>query len=240
MIPERGYLTWLDLPVLGVAPIVGGRQLADGGTEWRASRPQAPPGLSTGAGTTISQRAPGHRLAAESTFQQTFSFAAQAVEADDWRHLLDVFGGTTAFTWFTEWPLVDVWRIRDDDPVRTTWQLSRWLPRDLFPSSVYPVRAAIVDVPDSPAPVGETLLTEIGSGVPGPGEILVPEGVRVEEVTTEDLAPQGPYRRLRIEYQPLYLVTLNAFESGASESGTLNFTATLLESIQKRNYRATS
>jgi len=236
---ERGPLTWTDLPILREPPYIGGRQMAGSGTEWAATPPAQPAGIPTGAGTTLRQRAPGNRLA-PAFFRQTFDFSGRAVESDDWRHLLAVEAAGDPVDWFTEWPTVDVWRIRLDDTVRTHWQLSRPIPRDLFSAAQYPVRAFVEDRQGTLTPTAAEQLTEISSGSPGAGEILIPADERVLEVVTADLAPEGPWRQLRLEFNPLYIVTLDAFDKSEARPGDLRFRMSLGEHLPPRTYRATA
>jgi hypothetical protein len=236
---EAGYLTWTSPRILRTAPVIDGRQLVDTGTDFSVRETPAPAGIATEAGTMVHQLAPAHRLASDAA-QKTIGLSGVAAESGDWRSLLATLARRQRVTLFVEWPTVEIWRIRADDAVRTHWQLGRDLPRDLTTATNYPVLAVVEDHPDSPAPAGETPLVEITSGSPGPGEILVPEGVRVTELVTADLASEGPWRQLRVEFQPLFYVTIDAFDSTIDQPGALRFSMTLLESLLPRNYRSTA
>lgn len=238
-VPELGPLTWTDLPVLRSAPIVAGRQLIEGPTSWAASHPGGAPGIPTAGGTTLRQRLPADRLAPQMA-QQALTFSGLAVEAEDWRHLVQVQQSGGAFDFFVEWSVVDTWRIRADDPVRTLFQLSRPYPLDLFTRVALPPRAVVEDVPGSPTPLGPQELTIIGSGVPGPGEILIADGTRVVEVQTDDLAPEGPWRQLSLHYFPMYVVTISSASQSWQGGGGLTFAWELLEHLPPRNWRATA
>lgn len=238
-VPELGPLTWTDLPVLKSAPIVAGRQLIEHPTSWAASHPGGAPGIPTAGGTSLLQRAPADRLAPRMA-QQSLTFSGRAVEAEDWRHLVQVQQSGSAFTFFAEWPVVDTWRLREDDPVRTLFQLSRPYPLDLFTRAALPPRAVVEDVPNSPTPLGPQELTVIGSGVPGPGEILIADGTRVVEVETADLAPEGPWRQLSLHYFPMYVVTITSSTQDWQAEGALGFTWELLEHLPPRTWRATN
>lgn len=233
-----GPFTWENLRILDVPPRIAGREMINHPPEWRASHPGSPPGIQSGAGTTLRQLMPVDRLAPRAV-QQSFTLAALAVDEGDWDHLLAVRELGEPWELYIRWPQVDTIRIREaqETAVRTHWQTSRAIPLDLDPVAF--VRAEIVDTQGSPSPAGVTPLTVIGSGVPGPGEILVPEGERVREVVTEDLVPLGPYRQLRLVYQPIHSVTV---QNGEMTADPLSLSWELLEDLPAppNGWRATA
>ena len=234
MSQRGGHLEWTEARILRDAPIINGASFERQAT-YSATLAAVGLGLPLlGAGSVL-QDTPGHPDAPRAVVPQIVALEATASHLLDYRKLLlfpsqAVSGGLEIF--FGEEHL-DVYNLRGT--TRTLWTLSRTLPYAVVSFDDFPVVVTIFD----PAGVEADIVLTVVETSPAAGEVQISKTGASTTFVTDDLS-SFIGRRLAFRYSPLGRYTMSGLVKPEDEPNNLSYSVTFSESIEARNYGATS